>query len=551
MKKIFFWIMTLGVIAAFVGCAHSGAATQSKPSTDSLFGMPVKTMSPGDIAASNALYDYIRGEVLLLEGQAQKSIPDLTRAISESPNSAYLYLSRATAYAASQKIEAAEEDCLKALELSPDLVPAKLLMARLLSAVGKFSNAIPLLEEVQRKVPEEKEVYPLLAVAYINIQQYAKAIYSMKRLLVLDPDAMVAYYYMGVVYGNYLKQPQLALQMYHKILARDPRNISVYSAIAQLYVDKHNIPKAIETLNEAFANGVDDVTLRLRLSSLYYQNKNYAQAAEILEAVLQKTPNSNKVRYYLGVIYEEAGEFEKARSQYNLITPDSSFFKDAMLRQALHYYRGAQLGAAVGVLQMAIMRAPKVEEFYPLLAVLYEEMDNLPASRQTLERGTKALPKDIALVYALAIVTDRLKDTTGALKLMQRVIELDPTNVGAMNYVGYTYAERGTHLDEAEELLLRAAQMQPQDGYVLDSLGWLYFKRNEYGKALAVLEQAVRVIPNEPVAYKHLGDLYAAMGRTKDAIRCYEQAIALLQVKPSDDVNLEKLQEALSALEKK
>lgn len=551
MKKIFFLIMVLGVAGSLAGCAHTGAAKPSKPSTDSLFGMPVKTMSAADIAASGALYDYIRGDILLLEGQAQKSIPDLTRAISESPNSAYLYLSRATAYAASQKLEEAEADCLKALELAPDLVPAKLLMARLLSAQGKFANAIPMLEEVQRKSPTEKETYPLLAVAYINTRQYAKSIQSMKRLLALDPDAMVAYYYMGVVYGNYLKQPQLALQMYQKILARDPRNISVYSAIAQLYVDQQNIPKAIEILNEAFANGVDDVTLRLRLSSLYYQNKNYTKAAEILEAVLQKTPNSNKVRYYLGVIYEEAGDFEKARGQYNLITPDSSFFKDAMLRQSLYYYRSAQLGAAVGVLQMAIMRAPKIEDFYPLLAVLYEELDDLPASRKALERGTKALPKDAALLYALAIVTDRLKDTNEALKLMQRVIVLDPTNVSAMNYVGYTYAERGTHLDEAEELLLRAAQMQPQDGYILDSLGWLYFKRNEYGKSLAVLEQAVKVVPNEPVVYKHLGDLYAAMGRTKDAMRCYEQAIALLQVKPSDDVNLEKLQEALSALEKK
>lgn len=551
MRKFFFRIAVFGVFGVLAGCAHSGAVKQSKASTDSLFGMPVKTMSPADITASNALYDYIRGELLLLEGQAQKSIPDLTRAISQSPNSAYLYLSRAEAFAASQKLEAAASDCLKALELAPDLTPAKLLMARLLSVEGKFAAAIPMLEEVQRKSPNEKEVYPLLAVAYINTQQYAKSIQTMKRLLAIDPDAMVAYYYMGVVYGSYLKQPALALQMYHKILARDPRNISVYNAIAQLYVDRQNIPKAIETLNEAMANGVDDVTLQLRLSSLYYQNKNYTKAAEILEAVLQKTPNSNKVRYYLGVIYEESGDFEKARTQFNQIGPDSTFFKDAMLRQSLYYYRGAQLGAAIGVLQMAIMRAPKVEEFYPLLALLYEEMDNLPAARLTLEKGAKALPKDASLWYALAIVTDRLKDTDAALKVMQKVIALDPENVSAMNYVGYTYAERGIHLDEAEELLLRAAQMQPQDGYVLDSLGWLYFKRNEYGKAQAVLEQAVKVVPNEPVVYRHLGDLYAAMGRTQDAIRCYEQAIALLQVKPSDDVNLEKLQEALSALQTK
>jgi len=77
-----------------------------------------------------------------------------------------------------------------------------------------------------QKSPEEKDTYTLLGVAYINLRQYTKAITVMKRLLVLEPDAMVAYYYMGAVYGTYLKQPALALQMYRKILDRDPRNVS-------------------------------------------------------------------------------------------------------------------------------------------------------------------------------------------------------------------------------------------------------------------------------------------------------------------------------------
>lgn len=512
--------------------------------------MKVQTLSSEDIAQSDALFAYMRGDLLALEGQPQKSIPELTRAITLNPNLAYLYLSRAMAYAASQKLEESEVDVLKALELSPDLVQAQLLFARILSVKGEYAKAVPFLESVIRKTPDEKEAYPLLAIATINTRQFTRTISAMKQLLSLDPDALVAYYYIGAVYGNYLKQPALALQMYRKILERDPRNVSVYNAIAQLYVDKGDTARAIQILNDAFANGVDDVTLRLRVSSLYYQSKNYSKAAEVLESVLKKTPNSNKVHYYLGVVYEESGDFDKARDHYNLIGSDSSFFKDAMLRQALHYYRNSQMGAAVGVLQTATVRAPKIEEFYPLLAVLYEEQENLPASRAALERGTKAMPRNASLLYALAVVTDRLKDTNAALKLMLQVVELDPRNVSAMNYIGYTYAERGVHLDEAEDLLLRAAELQPEDGYIMDSLGWLYFKKNEYGKALVMLEQAVRVVPNEPVVYRHLGELYASVGRKDDAIRCYERAIFLLRSKPSEEVNLGKLQEALSALQK-
>lgn len=546
MTKLILMIAAFALASTWIGCAHTRSA---KSSADSLFGMPVRTLSPEDISESNTLYAYMRGDLLALEGHPQQSIPELTRAISQSPNAAYLYLSRAMAYATVQQLSEAEADCVKALELSPTLSEAKLLLARLLAIQGQFARATPMLEDVMRAAPQNKETYPLLAVAHINTHHYGKAVAVMKRLLAEDPDALVAYYYLGALYGTYLKQPGLAVQMYRKLLDRDPRNVSVYSALVQLYVDRNDPARAVAVLQEAFASGVDDVALKLRLSALYYQQKNYAKASEVLEAVLQRTPNSNKVRYYLGVIYEEAGDFDKAAAQYHLITADSTFYKDAVLREALYYYRQSQLGAAIGVLQMASMRAPKVEEFYPLLAVLQEEAGTLPAARVTLERGVKALPKSAPLLYALAVAHDKLKNTDAALKLMHQALVLDPGNVSAMNYIGYTYTERGVHLDEAETVLLKAVAAQPQDGYILDSLGWLYFKKNEYGKAVALLEQAARLTPNEPVVHKHLAELYAAMGRKRDAIVEYRLAIALSGPRSAAELNVEKMEEALHALE--
>jgi len=266
---------------------------------------------------------------------------------------------------------------------------------------------------------------------------------------------------------------------------------------------------------------------------------------------LQRTPNSSKVHYYLGVIYEENGEFDKADAQFQKITPDSNYYKDAVLRRALHFYRQSQLNAAIAVLQSGILHAPKVDEFYPLLAIIYEEVDNLPAARSTLQKGVKALPDNASILYTLAVLTDRMKDTSKAVKLMQKVLILEPNNVSAMNYIGYIWTEEGKHLDEAEVLLLHAAELQPGDGFILDSLGWLYFKKNEYGKAQTLLEQAVRRIPNEAVVHRHLAMLYVAMERNQEAIEQYRQAILLAQGKPSDDANVNAMVEALDALEKK
>ncbi|PIR20950.1 MAG: hypothetical protein COV45_03555 [Deltaproteobacteria bacterium CG11_big_fil_rev_8_21_14_0_20_47_16] len=540
----------LGVIAAIVfcgGCAHSHATTPSR----TIFGMPVKTLSTSDISQSNSLYAYMKGDILALEGQPQKAIPELTAAIQHNPDSAYLYYDRAMSYAAAQQLQLAEDDCKKALELAPKLTEAKLLLARLLSVQSKFAQMVPLLEDVIRTTPDDREAYSLLGLAYMNTGKASRSIPLMKKLLDIDPDAMVAYYYMGAAYGGPLNRPQLAIQMYRKILEQDPRNVSVYTSMAQLYVDHNQIRQAIEILNEASTNGVDDITMQLRLSALYYQEKQYSKAAEILEAVLQRTPNSSKVHYYLGVIYEENGEFDKADAQFQKITPDSNYYKDAVLRRALHFYRQSQLNAAIAVLQSGILHAPKVDEFYPLLAIIYEEVDNLPAARSTLQKGVKALPDNASILYTLAVLTDRMKDTSKAVKLMQKVLILEPNNVSAMNYIGYIWTEEGKHLDEAEVLLLHAAELQPGDGFILDSLGWLYFKKNEYGKAQTLLEQAVRRIPNEAVVHRHLAMLYVAMERNQEAIEQYRQAILLAQGKPSDDANVNAMVEALDALEKK
>ena len=125
---------------------------------------------------------------------------------------------------------------------------------------------------------------------------------------------------------------------------------------------------------------------------------------------------------------------------------------------------------------------------------------------------------------------------------MRLVISLEPENAEALNYLGYTYADKGIHLDEAEGLVRKALLIRPEDGYIVDSLGWVYFKQGRYEKALRELERAEGLIPDDPVILEHLGDVYQKVGTYEKALKTYKRAME--KAKDQDQAKIsEKIQE--------
>jgi len=126
---------------------------------------------------------------------------------------------------------------------------------------------------------------------------------------------------------------------------------------------------------------------------------------------------------------------------------------------------------------------------------------------------------------------------------MRTVIRLDPKNANALNYLGYTYADLGTHLDEAEKLIKEALNYKPDDGYITDSLGWVYYKKGLYEKAVEMLERAVKLVPNDPIILEHLGDAYLKMNDRDKALEYYNRS---LEHQKKDKEKIEKKIQTLS-----
>ena len=125
------------------------------------------------------------------------------------------------------------------------------------------------------------------------------------------------------------------------------------------------------------------------------------------------------------------------------------------------------------------------------------------------------------------------------------MIRLDPKHAEAYNYVGYMYAEKGINLDEAVKLISTALDLEPDNGYFIDSLGWALYQQGRYAEALRELKRAVEKAKEDPVIFEHLGDALTKNGLYEDAVVAWEKSLSL---DPNADAVKKKLEEGRNRL---
>ena len=140
------------------------------------------------------------------------------------------------------------------------------------------------------------------------------------------------------------------------------------------------------------------------------------------------------------------------------------------------------------------------------------------------------------MLYTRGIVLERAKRWEEAEKDFLKALEFEPEQPYVLNYLGYSWVDRGINLERAQDMIRTAVKRRPNDGYIIDSLGWVYYRIGNYKKAVLELERAVQIRPEDPVINDHLGDAYWRVGRKLEAQFQWTRSLSL---KPNDEVAAE------------
>jgi len=349
------------------------------------------------------------------------------------------------------------------------------------------------------------------------------------------------------------------LGVLNELLARAPGDAASWVAKAEAEFDLGRGEEGRRSLARAEELQPADLRTTMRIALLDLQRGAFADAEARLARVSELYPEQYEIAYYLGVARRRAGDEEGALLAFDRIAENHARFADGRVQVASILEGEGDFAAARAEVERAQARDNSRELTY-YHASLVARGGDLAGGIAELEAMLRNGKEDAETLYNIGVMRGEARDLDAALAAMERALALDPDHAGALNFIGYAWVERGERLDEAEQLIERALAQKPGDGFISDSLGWLYFQRSRAAKdprdvarwldqARATLERAHEVSGGDPVISEHLGDVYLALGQKRTALAKYEQAVQQgprLGEQPELSAKLERLRRELA-----
>ncbi len=313
-----------------------------------------------------------------------------------------------------------------------------------------------------------------------------------------------------------------------------PQNVAAQLGYARLLVESGAYETAAERFGVIFDKFPDDADSLFTIGLLALEIKRVKQAERYLQQVVELEQHQDSANYYLARISDSRRDYEEAVERYRLVQNGDNFF-DAQLRSA-------ELLGLIGRVdegrdQIAQLRTYTQEpslriELINAESRLLNSSDRYEDAYAVLNEGLQQYNEDTSLLYARALVAERLDKRDVFERDLLKVIALQPDNGYALNAMGYFLADRNERLDEAEEYLTQALKLLPDDAAVIDSIGWLYYRQQRYDEALEMLRRAHELYPDPEIA-AHLGEVLWVSGDQSSASKVWEEA---LRETPDDDV---------------
>ena len=431
----------------------------------------------------------------------------------------------------------------------------RLLLAKIYRSMGRNDEAVAIYQDLL-KIKEDQDILLQLGTLYAQNKEYDKAAEILHRFIESKGgDSYAAYYSLGRLYtelnqfdkaaasyekaleSNWVErlayevaefyekrqEYEKAIRIYKRIIEDGETGDMAKTRLVDIYLSLGENDKALELLRELRTILPESHNVDMTISRILLSQEKYEDAIMILEDVLKTNPELTVVHFLLAMAYYRNNDSVKAAEQLREIPGESSLFEDSVFMRVRILNESDNLAGAVALLEQLVGEtSTRKPSFYVLLASLYREDGDTGQGGKTYEEALRLYPDDAEILYNYGIFLEKAGERDEAMTMMQKVITLDPENGAALNYVGYTWADMNRNLDKALEYIKKAVELMPDDGYIRDSLGWVYFKMGNISQAIVELEKAVEMVDDDPIIREHLGDVYLKNGQYEKALAEYQ-----------------------------
>jgi len=519
---------------------------------------------------ASAEYDFLVGRDHELAGELDEALAAYARAVEKDPNSAYLQRKLGAVAWRHGDLDRAQQHAERALELDPDDPTGRVFLGQIYRLRKETDQAEAILTD-EAGQPLSREAALLLYGMYVDAHRIDAALAVARWMIAEDPENLRAYFALSRAYEE-LGRSDEAVQSLRDGLEQAPGSLSLYAALARLYRERGDRDSEIavyremlveyphhqgtlaaladaliatsrsdqarQVLEEVVEHHPEDARSVIRLALLEFDAGDYESAVSRFEAALAENPDDHELAYFLGVLRQRTGDADGALAAFEQIPEHHARYADARSQIAAQFERQGDYPRALEQARIALRAAPSdALELY--VARLRAKTGDFEGAVAMLEARLAERPDDDDLLYNIGVLYGEAKRFEDALRYMHLALEKNPENASALNYIGYTWAERGERLDEAEMLIVRARELRPDDGYITDSLGWVYYMRavplmngvdETRGRvllhdALRTLQEASQLTGGDPVISEHLGDVFLLLQDKQHALESYRDAM--------------------------
>ena len=538
-KKILILVLALVVFA----CAPKPQQTE-------------QTKTPRELTPqAQVTYHYLKSLDYQAAGEHEKAALALEKALVLGP-SVRLYQDLARAYLRQDEKQKAMEILQDAIDLYPRTPELYFQMAEFYLVQSDRSGAVEALEQYKNLVPEDLEVYQDLAAFYIEMQDYAGAVDLLQEI---SPDEMTPemHYYMGRAKSELGEKTSAVDHLKNAVQAR-PGFLQAWAEKAFIYEQKRDYLQAERTYQQLLKMGERNPDLILRIVELnlllndpdramtmvqegpeefqfqldivnqFIRNEFYGHADVLLRDIMAQTDYPETIYFYLALTaYEGKDDPGLALDYLSRVSRQDPYHLQALSFKVQILFHEKDYQQALELSREGQDIHPEEDRLYLYEAIVLESMEKYQEAREVLEKALEKWPGKTDFLFRKGVVLDKSGQTEDSIQVMEEVIALDQDHHEALNYVGYTLAEQEKDLDRALILIKRALELDPGNGYYIDSLAWVYYQQGKYEQAWEEILNAVEQVDDEPVIWEHYGDIAKALGKREQALQGYEKALEL------------------------
>jgi len=336
-------------------------------------------------------------------------------------------------------------------------------------------------------------------------------------------------------YGRFLERNDRAADaaaLYSKLASENALSPVVNEGLARL-AKKRKPDRMVSDARQGAAEAMFGV------GSSLTDNSTFELAIIYLHSALYLRPDLDLATILLADRFETIRKYNDALALYRQVSSSSPYYSIAGVQIAIDLARLKKYDEAVSALKQLTSANPGDVDAWTALGDVYRTMERNADATEAYTQALKATPtpnaKTWPLYYSRAISEQQTNDWPAAEKDLQTALKLSPDEPDVLNNLGYSWVELRRNIPQALAMLEKARTLRPFDGYIIDSVGWAYYRLGKYDDAAKTLLNAVLLVPGDPTINEHLGDAYWRVGKKLDAQFQWNHALAFAtddKVKP-------------------